>query len=151
MTQKALLESAGDGTAIQAGYVGEVISGVQTGTTISVAANTWTDITNCSITLTPGLWDLSAYVHANNAAPTGFVYWAAGVTTTSGNNAPTSYGDRVSYTTSAPNSTIGNTQTISTTRVNLSSNTTFYLKAYVPPGTSGFSVWAGTIRATRIA
>lgn len=151
MTQKALLQSAGDGTAVPSGYVGEVISASQAGTTISVTANTWTDITGCSITLTAGTWDLNAYVHANNSAPSGFVYWAAGITTTAGNNGPTAYGERVGYSTSAPNSTIGNTIIINSFRLNLSSNTTYYLKAFVPTGTTGFSAWAGTIRAVRIA
>lgn len=58
MTQKALLQSAGDGTAVPAGYVGEVKSIIQ-----SVAINiaTGSNFTNIGSVLVPkGVWKLSA-------------------------------------------------------------------------------------------
>jgi hypothetical protein len=59
MSNKQLLQSAGDGTAVPAGYVGEVISAESnTFTTTGLANNSTTGF--LSITLTPGTWLISA-------------------------------------------------------------------------------------------
>ena len=61
MTAKAFLQSAGDGTEVPAGSVGEKIEYLQTASfTQSSAANgTIYDPTSWNITLTPGVWRLS--------------------------------------------------------------------------------------------
>lgn len=51
MTQKALLQSAGDGTAVPSGYIGEVLSSNTSGTTISTSGTQ-----SLSLTLTAGIW-----------------------------------------------------------------------------------------------
>lgn len=58
MPQKQLLQSAGDGTAVPAGYVGEVVRSTQTGNSLTTTTgNTWIDGSGAgSITLTAGKW-----------------------------------------------------------------------------------------------
>ena len=56
MTQKALLQSAGDGTAVPAGYVGQIISSQST-SLINLSSNTWIQLS--SLTLNSGLWIIS--------------------------------------------------------------------------------------------
>lgn len=60
MTQKNLLQSAGDGTAVPSGYVGEVItwSTVPTTQTFTTEA----DWTNAVITVPSGVWRLQAEI-----------------------------------------------------------------------------------------
>jgi len=59
MTQKALLQGSGDGTAIPAGYIGEQIAVDITSNTSTTTANTAVDVTQ-TITLTPGVWKIEA-------------------------------------------------------------------------------------------
>jgi len=63
MTQKSLLQSAGDGTAVPAGYVGEVLtsSGTQTGS----ASGTITVNMGTGVTLTPGTWIVQGWSEAS--------------------------------------------------------------------------------------
>lgn len=59
MTQKALLQSAGDGTAVPAGYVGQVITASGTRAFSGVTGSTWyvgTLSSGSGITLPPGVW-----------------------------------------------------------------------------------------------
>lgn len=59
MTQKSLLHSAGDGTAIPAGFIGEKIAASITADTSTAGAsgvNAEVDVTGASIALTPGNW-----------------------------------------------------------------------------------------------
>jgi hypothetical protein len=58
MTQKALLQSAGDGTAIAAGYVGETLSIISTGT-LQIPTPPTGDISGMSLSLPPGVWRLA--------------------------------------------------------------------------------------------
>ena len=59
MTQKALLQSSGDGTAVPAGYIGETINVDITSSVATTVANTPVDCAQ-TITLTPGVWKLEA-------------------------------------------------------------------------------------------
>lgn len=65
MTQKALLQSAGDGTVVPAGYVGEVLRGTRTtiSEVIPGVSGTWYD-TGISIPVTPGIYNI--YMFALN-------------------------------------------------------------------------------------
>ena len=59
MTQKALLQSAGDGTAVPQGYVGEVRSFVQSAP-INISSNTnWTNLG--SVIVPKGTWEVYGY------------------------------------------------------------------------------------------
>ena len=68
MPNKQLLQSAGDGTTIPAGYVGQRLtsSGTQTGS----ASGTVTVNLSTPITLTPGVWIVQASGQATVVAPT---------------------------------------------------------------------------------
>jgi hypothetical protein len=67
MTQKALLQSAGDGTVVPAGYVGERLtaSGSQAGNVSGVVTVNLAS----GITLTPGVWIAQARAEASVVAP----------------------------------------------------------------------------------
>jgi hypothetical protein len=62
MTQKALLQSAGDGTAIAAGYVGQKIIWTTPPPSQQLVTTSETDWTNSSITLSPGVWQIFASI-----------------------------------------------------------------------------------------
>jgi hypothetical protein len=62
MTQKALLQSAGDGTAVPAGYVGETLSNTTT-TTITTSFQNLV-----SITLNKGYWLVFGYISAGSSS-----------------------------------------------------------------------------------
>jgi hypothetical protein len=59
MANKQLLQSAGDGTAVPAGFVGEVKS-VFPAANVGIGGFTTIDLTS-TIELTPGVWLLTAY------------------------------------------------------------------------------------------
>jgi hypothetical protein len=69
MTQKALLQSAGDGTAIAAGYVGQVIQS-DLSTTVSITSATESDVSGLNITLTPGVWMITYSLSADITSST---------------------------------------------------------------------------------
>ena len=66
MTQKQLIQGAGDGTAVPAGHIGETLTA--TGT---LSATTAAYLVGATLTLTTGVWSFSAV---------GFVSGAAGFT-----------------------------------------------------------------------
>jgi hypothetical protein len=90
MTQKALLQSAGDGTSIAAGYVGETLrSLVSSETSWPVSTGVWGDFS--SLTLTAGTWLVNFTFHFSkfdatygNSNRIDFI--GVGVSTTSGNS-----------------------------------------------------------------
>lgn len=82
MTQKSLLQSAGDGTAVPAGYVGEVLVSTGTGTSSPAASGTWSSIE--SLTLTKGTWMVSGVSFCfipSGSTHTGFVAFFTGIST----------------------------------------------------------------------
>jgi hypothetical protein len=66
MTQKALLQSAGDGTAIAAGYAGEVVRS-QGSTSLSAATGT---VNVTSVQISAGTWILSGWLQTTLSADT---------------------------------------------------------------------------------
>lgn len=75
MSNKQLLQSAGDGTAVPAGYVGELKEATNTTTVVlSGAAGTYTDITSMSLSLEPGIWELQTDISL-------YISGASGITT----------------------------------------------------------------------
>lgn len=61
------------GVAVPAGYIGEEIKTIVVSDTISVTADTEIDVTGSSITLTPGVWDLSYAAFAEINRPSGTI------------------------------------------------------------------------------
>lgn len=75
MTQKALLQSAGDGTAVPQGYVGEVRFFIQSAP-VNVSTNTnWTNLG--SVIVPKGIWEVSGY---SLVTQTGSVSFSEGCT-----------------------------------------------------------------------
>jgi hypothetical protein len=80
MTQKQLLQGAGDGTAVPAGFIGEKLEATITSTftQASPVAQTIYDVTGLSISVTPGVWVMSAFgvvqVSCANTSVTGVLY-----------------------------------------------------------------------------
>jgi hypothetical protein len=68
MPNKQLLQSAGDGTAVPQGYVGERL--VATGAETGLLAGTTTTNLGLGITLTPGVWMAQANGVGSAVAPT---------------------------------------------------------------------------------
>ena len=64
MTQKALLQSAGDGTAVPQGYVGQKITWSTPPAAETALTTTETDWANASFQLTPGIWHIFCSVTA---------------------------------------------------------------------------------------
>jgi len=61
MPQKTLLQSAGDGTTVPAGYVGEYYApAILSGSNQSISGSSYVTITGSSITIGPGVWMLLA-------------------------------------------------------------------------------------------
>jgi len=67
MTQKNLLQSAGDGTAVPSGYVGQRL--VNTVSVTGQASGTVT-VTNASVELTPGIWQVYVVGLGKTVGPT---------------------------------------------------------------------------------
>jgi len=76
MPQKTLLQSAGDGTAIPAGYVGETKI-VNLGSSSFVPSTSLGDVTGLTMTLDSGVWQVkyqaTVYLQNNAAATTTFI------------------------------------------------------------------------------
>lgn len=68
MTAKSLLQSAGDGSAIPAGVIGEIISDTQ-----GVSCNTTTGAAVAVVTLTAGRWLVSGSVQAGATAGSTYI------------------------------------------------------------------------------
>jgi len=76
MTAKAQLQSAGDGTAVPSGYVGETKVVNLSGTSF-VPSTSLADVTGLSMTLDSGVWQVkyqaTVYLQNNAAATTTFI------------------------------------------------------------------------------
>ena len=73
MTQKTQLQAAGDGTAVPAGYVGQLVSSNLSGIALSVSTSAWnySDCTGLSMTLDSGVWLLSFSAKLRSTAISG--------------------------------------------------------------------------------
>lgn len=67
MTQKQLLQGAGDGTAVPAGYIVENYQDI--GSTLVTTSNT----NLATRTLTPGVWSISAWSRIDNGSAFGYM------------------------------------------------------------------------------
>lgn len=140
MTAKALLGAAGDTTAIPAGYAGERIVASAGPITVGTSATTIT-----SITLTPGIWDISLNSYHGGTASTTAV--ACGIATAT--NSTTGYLVGDNYGSATLNGATNDASvSVPAWRVSIASSTTYYLTA-IRNGASGNGY--GRISAVRIA
>lgn len=144
------------GSAIASGYVGEYIANNRSSNSPNFANNTWCSVdtgnstlndgAETGITLGAGIWDISGMVFITPSATVTLV--AASYGTGKGTSVT---GQVQSQNYVQITSTSGNTSlAIPTWRVNISSSTTYYLKAFAS-FSSGTVNAIGIIRATRIA
>lgn len=135
------------GTAVPTGFIGEQKIAQQLSFTNTAANNVWGD--GASIVLTPGTWDLSSFITftLNGATMT---YTNHGISSTSGNSSAGLSQAENFVSNNPPTANYDSAQSIPHYVVNVTSNTTYYLKLRV-----GFSAgtpqWMGTLRAIRIA
>jgi hypothetical protein len=158
MTQKALLQSAGDGTAVPAGYVME---SQRQSTTLSAATGftngTAKNITISPLVLNPGAWEISFNGFINSGSGDTVTQCVFGVSTTSatqpvGNDTfsvPDSNGQiKIVWTGSILNN--GFCISIAPYRIVLATQTTFYFVG-TAFHTGGTCTLSGSIMASRIA
>ncbi len=148
MTQKSLLQSAGDGTAVAAGYVGERISANPASSVSAAASNSWVNL--CSITLTPGVWLVNG-TSVFTAIGATHTRVGSGISLTSGN---------IDISTNSAISILDSNISTSNTYINcgqrylnVSTNTTVYLVGLAVYSAIGTSTWNAVshIQAVRIA
>lgn len=132
----------GSVSAVPAGYIGELLTSTNTGVGLSTSTNG----NIVSMTLTPGVWDVTGVVHYIPAATTSFLRSQQGITTTS-----LTFAGLGSFTTNFVQATnSGNPDhTTPPVRVTVGSNTTVYLVAQAVFTVSTMSS-DGFIRATRV-
>jgi hypothetical protein len=136
-------------TSPSAGYLGEQISAfVLIGSVVSLTTATAATIT--SIALTPGVWDIGAFVKFSSNLTTNTTSWIASISAT--NNALGSSGvgnDTASFASSGGIVGFGPSIAIPSFRVLVSTNTTYYLVAQSTFTVSTMTA-CGRISATRV-
>lgn len=147
LTTGVQLKGNNTNTAPPAGFIGEQIrSAVAVGAPVSLTTGTPANIT--SITLTAGIWDISAIIQYGAAAGTSVTQSYLSVGTTSATLDGTSGDSLIQFTHNA----IVNLQNgiaLPAFRVTLSGSTTYYLVAQTTFTVSTRSAW-GRISATRV-
>jgi len=152
MSNKQLLQSAGDGTAVPAGYVGEVqlanpVANVTPGASVQDLNKTVV-----SITLTPGVWAVSGVVTVNPGTAVGLKFAYVGISLTN-NGSDNSTKNNITGLDIASSSNSTRYFPTPTRVLTLTSSTTVYLVAgieYTTLGTCLFST-ISSIQAVRIA
>jgi hypothetical protein len=118
-----------DGSTVGSGYIGEML---ESGVTAVTAATSWATASSISITLTPGVWLMSASISAvGNSGTATYMRGYLGTTQmTSGTAAPTgtTAGKDALYRAMTDSSDVGGI-TFPNKYVNISSTTTYYLGA----------------------
>jgi hypothetical protein len=116
---------------------------------VAVAATTvFTNIT--SLTLTPGVWAVTAAVQISTGTISGWNYYQVNISTSSGINDSNNNGGTFSAT---PSNTSGFVQSAGTRFFNVSVNTPIYLVGRIDYSSQSGSVWQinSTLQAVRIA
>jgi hypothetical protein len=161
-TNGVQIKGRSSGSAISAGYIGEVIVNDRTSALTSLVANTYFSIdtgntsfndgNETGVTLSAGIWDLQGQAQFLCGSSVTLSYMSAGVGTAKGNDATGMFITRnqseLGITTVA-----GSSATITTPvwRVNISSQTTYYLKGIFLFGTGASATARGSIVARRVA
>lgn len=145
------VQGALNSTAPPAGVIGEIITGSQSSGT-SMSVNTVANLT--SITLTPGIWDVSGTIN---------VLWTTGVGVTSVQGCLSTVNNAFTNIDSNPgmaNNTTRNSEAAPATsvfalmgpaRVSIAANTTYFLNAFLAATSASVITGKGFIRGTRVA
>jgi hypothetical protein len=154
MSTKSILVQGGDGTAVPSGMVGEVIQSSYNGSA-NVVATTWTELT--SIALTPGRWDISANTLFIQRGASGYIQGGyINVSTASGSNVPSGRvlgKNEMFFDLPARGASVDGaaTPTIQKYVVDITVNTTYYVKYYVNAVVNSTNQQSGNLVAIRIA
>jgi hypothetical protein len=135
------------GVAPAAGFVGESIRGYN-GSPISLTTNTPVNIT--SISLTPGIWDVSGIVQYSSNTTTNTTAYQISISAVSATQATIGGDDNVNIQWGNGVVRHGPALTIPSLRVTLSATTTYYLVAQATFTLSTLTAF-GRISATRVA
>ncbi len=136
------------GTVVPTGMIGETLKS-NPASAVAVAATTvFTNIT--SLTLTPGVWAVTAAVQISTGTISGWNYYQVNISTSSGINDSNNNGGTFSAT---PSNTSGFVQSAGTRFFNVSVNTPIYLVGRIDYSSQSGSVWQinSTLQAVRIA
>jgi hypothetical protein len=134
------------GTAVPVGMLGEQIRSAQTSSTNFPASSVLGDLT--SITLTPGVWDVSLSIWTTlNAAICTSVF--GGIGTVAGNSSTGLAGGDTAFEGPPPTANYNSTFAIPQWRVLVTANTTYYLK-YAAIYSSGTPQARGRLSAVRV-
>ena len=146
MTQKQLIQGAGDGTAVPAGFIGELLS-AQVLRASAVSCTTLTERTVTTLTLTAGVWDVSGSCAFSLGAGASATYQVCGINTAASIDFDKGrFGISAAITATASTSAYA----ISTQRVLVTSTQVVYLRC--DQAFSGGTCTAyGIINAVRIA
>jgi hypothetical protein len=133
-------------TAPPAGFIGEQIrSAIAIGSAVGLTTNTAANVT--SISLTAGIWDVSALINFNISGSTAVSTMAASISTTSATRGTA--GDNESTFVGVAFTGLGLSLSVPSYRLTLSSTTTVYLVAFAIFVTSTLSAY-GRISGTRV-
>ena len=135
------------GTAIPTGYLGEQIRSAITSNTAFPASTQYGDLT--SISLTPGVWDISANLYATVGTAVSLAIVEVGISSTSGNSSTGLVSGDNYMSTLPPVTTADTGASIAAFRVLVTSTTTYYLK-YRAIFASGSASARGRISAVRV-
>lgn len=145
-TQLGGVAKGGVTQAPSAGFIGEQIRATRAGGGSALALTTATAADVTSISLTAGIWDVSACCIFGGGPITGTVFEAS-INTTSATRGTS--GDNAVGTNLAPAAAAGSPITIPSYRITLTTTTTVYLVAYAE-FTVGATTAFGRISATRV-
>lgn len=157
MTQKQLIQGAGDGTAVPAGYIGETISATSYNASDTTLLNgQFVNAAIDTITLTAGTWLLYGTVRIYTVSTTDSLYGIqVNIGTATGNNTTgmvDSYaGDQKVI---GPSNAAYQRQSVNTVPrvVTIAANQSYFIKTLISASTGGSWLRNGaTITATRIA
>lgn len=136
-----------DGTVTPSGFLGETLQGQQFSNTSMFGNGVWGDV--ASVTLTPGRWSITGFVvFILNGSTTSSI--SAGISTTAGNSASGLTGGDNQTDGIPPTASVNSSITIPNYIVQITTNTTYYLKA-VTGYSAGTPQHRGRITAIRIA
>lgn len=141
MTQKTQLQGAGDGTAVPAGYVGQVISAIrdQSGDT-ALTGNAWVHHASDFVTLSPGIWILYGAEYIYSSSTTDSLYGTeVNIGTVTGNNSTGfSTGHRGNAKVIGPSAAYLRHTVHTVPRVvTVTATTSYFIKVYVVSSTGG--------------
>jgi hypothetical protein len=146
MAIKAINTLGADGIAIPTGYAGEELTQSQTTSVNFGTTGTYFDA--CSVTLTPGIWDITGSAYCGSAGAT-VTAMEGFIGTASGNNNTGRLFYANAFGIFLPNASMNGSGCVSGYRVVVTSTTTYYLKL-TANYSAGTPQYYAKIRAVRI-